>query len=758
MSKSPLQLAIQRGLQPTGDLFEELDQLSDYPIRSRADARAVCQALESFPWFHCSSRLSFVSPIAALVGLFQEVDSFECPAFEVFCEEGVPQLVRVYDLMRRDPETPEPSDLLFILKVLSLYGSPAATDRIVQAARESFRTEDYLWHVVLSVYAEGHPERERLFAELQDPLPAGFMAIAFLDLANTVASEEGLESHPFDSPAGKRLLQTWLSSSDASEFSFAHSATLALSYIGGHERDQLLALAMDHPDSAVQLEAVRVTARLGSPSGLKMLGRSCLDLSRSVKARQYLAELGRADLIPEQAWDPEFQALAEFAHWLSHPNELGCPPDEMEVVDHRRLRWPIDGEEKPFWIIRYRLRDETELGEDDVDYGVVGSVTTCHYNFDLRQRSPEDIYAIHCYWEAECAGLIQELEPEVPDEYAAMWQQWPACPVEHGEIVRIVELAPQLKYPRRLIALAYLDRDGEAGWVVLDGPRSQWYSRSELCGEGESEECGVLHIHVGRHLLGLTPAPNWRPPPVAEESRRSPEQIVRAYEALLRECQRADSPRRRELLTEVQSPLGEYFPAYVEAKAQLTGHSESDCLVQAYRLLLRWARDGDKQWTRVALDSFSPLGANFRLYVHALVSRGEKSALREMIDLLAPFWDHSLGYCQLGSAAYYGQLWDLAERYFSCLLRSREEWYKGGEMSLLAEVWFRQGRVAEARRLLVDCLVALVRDMETASRSERQSLEEWFQVHFATLVRLFPKEAEGFSSRHGIPLPPRRRA
>lgn len=157
MSKSPLQLAIQRGLQPTGDLFEELDQLSDYPIRSRADARAVCQALESFPWFHCSSRLSFVSPIAALVGLFQEVDSFECPAFEVFCEEGVPQLVRVYDLMRRDPETPEPSDLLFILKVLSLYGSPAATDRIVQAARESFRTEDYLWHVVLSVYAEGHP-------------------------------------------------------------------------------------------------------------------------------------------------------------------------------------------------------------------------------------------------------------------------------------------------------------------------------------------------------------------------------------------------------------------------------------------------------------------------------------------------------------------------------------------------------------------------------------------------------------------------
>src|SRR5690606_10952943 len=109
-----------------------------------------------------------------------------------------------------------------------------------------------------------------------------------------------------------------------------------------------------------------------------------------------------------------------------------------------------------------------------------------------------------------------------------------------------------------------------------------------------------------------------------------------------------------------------------------------------------------------------------------------------------------------GLAAYYGQEWDLAERFFACLLQSRDEWYKGAEMSLLAEVWLRQGKTGEARQLLVDSLAALHRAVENTPRADRRPLEERFQGHLATLVRLFPLEAEMLLRRHGIPLPTRR--
>jgi hypothetical protein len=744
MTKSQLQRAIEAGLQPTGDLFDELDQLPDYPIRSRDDARAICGALSRYPFPQKRRRAPFLSPVAALVGLFQAVDSFDCPAFEVFCEEGMPELTRIYDAMRQDPTCRDSSDPLFILKILAMYASPEATPRIVQAARDGFHANDYIWQVILSIYSDGHPERGRLFEGLRDPLPQGFMAVAFLDAVNEAVLEESLQRHPFNSPRGKELLLKFLTSSNSAETSYAQSATAALPFIGNPERDQLLALAMDHPDQDVQMEAVWAAAKLGSSGGLKTLSRYCLELERSMRARNYLTELERDDMIPEAALEPDFQAKAEFSDWLLNPNELGCAPDELEVVDHRVLKWPLDDEEKPFWTMKYRLRDRTGLGQDDVGYGVVGSVIQCHAGYETGALLPEDLYAIHCYWEAEDAGLIRELEPEDPSEFARMSAQWPSGPSELGEIVRIAELAPQLNYPQRLVALATGRREQEEGWVVLDGRRSRWYPRSEWTSDleldSDSEDFGILAIHVGRQLLGFEPETERLPRPPAEPVRRPPEQIVKAYEALMAEWTTASPQRKRELIIDVQSPLGEYFPAYVEAKARLTGRSESECLVETYRTLLSWALTGGDLPVRVALDNFSPVGNNFRLYVHALMSLGDRDAVREVITLFTPYWDNSLGCCQLGLAAYVAQEWSLAERFLSRLLAVQDEWYKGAEMSLLAELWFHQNRMDEARQLLLDCLAHLSREMATVPRGDRQPLKEWFQGHLTTLLRLFPEE------------------
>jgi hypothetical protein len=753
MTRSPLQRAIERGLDPSGDLFEELDQLPDYPIRTREDAIAICQALAGFPFaLKRSSRAPFVSPVSALVGLFQDIESFESPAFEVLADEGVEQLIRIYDLMLRDAVGQEPNDPLFILKVLVMYAAPEATDRIVEAARTGFRCDDYMWEVILSIHTENHPERAQLLARLRDPLPRGFMAVAFLDAANEAMLAGVMEHHPFDSDQGKRMLHQWLVSGSSDENSYAHSATAALPFVGNPERDQLLALAMDHPASDVQMEAVWAAAKLGSSGGLKTLSRYCLDVQRSVKARQYLTELNHEELIPEEALDPHFQARAEFSDWLTHPNELGCPPDELEVIDHRILTWPLDGEEKPFWIIKYRLRDRTGLGEDDVDCGVVGSVTFCHFSEAMCHRSPEDIYAIHCYWEAEEAEWIRELEPDDPHEYAGMWNQWPGGAVAGAEIVRIADLAPQLNYPQRLVAIAAADLEGEEGWIVLDGPRSRWYPRSEMPADAESDECGALKVHIGRQLLGFSVSTD-RQPVLADEDApaRSPQHIVRAYEALLEETRTSDVHRRRELLMTFRSPLGEHFLAYAKAKSGLTGGSELVCLANTYQKLLRMAWTGDDTSIRLALDHFSPVGSNFRYYVHALVSLGEQERLRETISRFSKYWDDYLGFCQLGLAAYYAQEWNLAEHFLSRLLECADDWFRGAEISLLAEIWFHTHRSDEARQLLLDCLVRLHQEISSAARSDRRRLEDSYHAHQETLQRLFPREAEALMRQYGLP-------
>ncbi len=52
--------------------------------------------------------------------------------------------------------------------------------------------------------------------------------------------------------------------------------------------DQLLALAMDHLDTGVQIEAAWAAAKLGRDAGLKMLARYCRDVNHSAPQRRQL--------------------------------------------------------------------------------------------------------------------------------------------------------------------------------------------------------------------------------------------------------------------------------------------------------------------------------------------------------------------------------------------------------------------------------------------------------------------------------------
>ena len=149
------------------------------------------------------------------------------------------------------------------------------------------------------------------------------------------------------------------------------------------------------------MEAAWASAYRGGEAGLKFLARQAADPRFAKTAQQYLEELGRTDVIPEAASEPDFQAMAEMSNWLAHPNECGSPPSDIELYDTRKLFWPPTEDTRQLWLFRYRYAARNEDGSDDTGIGMVGSVTFALFGEATADLCPEDVYGLHCCWELE---------------------------------------------------------------------------------------------------------------------------------------------------------------------------------------------------------------------------------------------------------------------------------------------------------------------------------------------------------------------
>lgn len=743
--RTPLEFALERGMRDGAKLADELQKLGDYTIKSEADARAVCHALERVD--AAPPKKSGTSPLHSLVALFQDVEGRNCGAFPIMAEEGNRLLAQIVDRAMIDPAAYDESDLLFALKILAMYGTRHGSEAVLRAARLPLKPDGYMWSVVLSAYTREHPYRGWLFERLSNPLPTNFLAIALLDSANAAHFEGAAEAHPFDSAAGTEQLERWLTDKDESHISYAVSATAALPFITGPRRDELISLALDHSSQDVQIEAAWVAGKLGRQAGIRWLARHCLDIGLSERAKRYLTELGAADAIPPEAEDPEFQAKAIFAQWLAHPNELGRAPDELEVIDHRQLAWPPEGDQKDQWLLRYRVKDDTGLRNDDVGVGLVGSVTFCLFSYKLEQRPPEDIYAIHCYWEMKGKKLISELHvPEDCDEYDSMLQKHTVEGISDARIITVAELSPGLKYPASLVALAKATRHGAPGWLALDGPRSQWYAASDMPESTNSNI--VLMIHVGRALLGFADGMNrykfLKPAP----PKRAPEQTVSAYEKLFGKVSEAAKGGR---VHDDYRLLGRVFEEYASALAILRDEPKALSICRAYEMILALVNEADPEIAEELANSHSPLGENFEHYVDALIELKREVEVASLIAKLRPQWDHNLGYGMLGSAAFKSEHDQLAESLLVQLRNSFDDWCRASEMNILAEIWCKKGRVEEANALLIDAMKGLLEESRSATGSDRSLFEEWFQDRRSAYLRLLPDRGERELERNGIP-------
>jgi len=313
------------------------DTVRDLSIDSPKDARALADTLRAARTFdpsQCAKALDALCPLMQTV-------SDEATAEAVY-KEAMPQLEAICRTLM-DKSRGEDESLSFLspelwtVKIMAMYGYDAAAPIAAELIRRRHQPDMYGWTIALGAIQDESPAAQEICDALDGDLPDGFCLVSLLDMANKHAIAGSLERHPFDSDAGYARLESWLRDRDEANFSYAHSATAALPFIDAEARQRLFGLAMDHPDTGVQMEAAWASAKLGSDAGAAMLARFCENVHTAATAVQYLDELGRFDAAPPCVHEPDFVALAQMSQWLQHPNEFGRVPDNLELLDTREL-------------------------------------------------------------------------------------------------------------------------------------------------------------------------------------------------------------------------------------------------------------------------------------------------------------------------------------------------------------------------------------------------------------------------------------
>src|SRR4051794_252901 len=114
--KTPLQMALARGV-ASGKLSDELGELDEVPVRSRADGEAICEALGAFNRQEITLAEDRDRAFRAIAMLFQKVEDSECDAFEVLRNRGLPLLRQSIDFFAAGEQEKQSDEVLVALKI-----------------------------------------------------------------------------------------------------------------------------------------------------------------------------------------------------------------------------------------------------------------------------------------------------------------------------------------------------------------------------------------------------------------------------------------------------------------------------------------------------------------------------------------------------------------------------------------------------------------------------------------------------------------
>lgn len=388
---------------PTSEISEKLRKISNSEVKTEAESKLICQALETIKsQLQASFDEKIENNIYELTALFQNASIRE--AANYLNDTGIPLLIDILSTIElKQYKTQAFSSCVpMMLKMFALYKNQEGWSKLAECVKSDFKNEEYMWSVILNAASDNESKYDLIIQALKGKIPSGFLGICYLDMCNSIAIRTNTFKHPFNSQQGFTFLDAIVKNSDPASESYIVSATASIPFLAKEYQGRLLEAVSGHKSIDIQMEAAWAGAKMGSNEVVDKLAGFAKDYRYSTKAITYLNELHLEDKIPGEIQAPDFQALSEMCNWLAHPNEFGAYPDQAEVYYKRNLYWPPAKEVRSIYLIKYTYKNHKEDGSDDVGIGLVGSVTFSLFGLEnMLTLKPIELLAIHCNWELE---------------------------------------------------------------------------------------------------------------------------------------------------------------------------------------------------------------------------------------------------------------------------------------------------------------------------------------------------------------------
>jgi HEAT repeat protein len=403
-----------------------------------------------------------------------------------------------------------------VLLLFSLQGDQMALDILVELLVDSPPTDSTAVALVLGpLFASPPASLAILFPRLLEALAHPSIAASILDMANYLAREGLLKTHP----AGDRIgqLETLLhglnrhldelqeeskepaeslqqlQSKVADSVALAISLCVALALIGSDTSAAALRITCQQPHRRLRTEAAAALAQLGDEQGRSILLAMAAEPAVRLWVIQYAEELGIEDQLEPALVMPAARKESELALWLAQPQNVGVPPSSMQLVDERTQYWP--GFNEPVDCFLFQFSYQFTRGEYQ-NTGIAAPLTAAvHAN--LGKMAFDDIYALFAGRDAEHEEIrrweVVDLEKRHQAERKRLGQF-----IEESDFASIQpELFMQFFGDDVLVAQA--SKDGQEGLVVADFVDCLWFPEQDALRPLAAVD--ALNIYAGKKLL-----------------------------------------------------------------------------------------------------------------------------------------------------------------------------------------------------------------------------------------------------------------
>lgn len=550
LTEHPLVVAWDQALASgaAGRVLEDLE----FSIRKEADARAVIHVLRTVA---ALAEELLVQWIDRAVGLLDHIESSNPRCVRILLQEAVPCLLQMEERLRDSPADNHGHAWSRVMRGLVTTCTQEGGRRLIRAIRDNRHPDHWQWRFIFAALRESTVQRDMLFAAVQESLPPSAFLPLLLQLGKATCLEDASVRHPLDQPPARDWFEKWILES-ATDSSTAVDAAVSLAFLRQPWAADLTGCALRHPLRQVRMEAAWSAARQGDERGAALLAQECLDFRVSGRARAYLEELGRPDLIPPASADPEFMLKGGLSRWVENPDGgFHTPPEEIETVYQTEARWPGLTQSATLYVMRYRVKDRWGVRPDGIGFGGGASV------------EPEDAWATeltgteHAALEDMAAGSVYGLlKTGIGEEhsfelegFSGLLAHWQGRPLENAELQHVLVVDPPLSGLPGTVAIAEAEIAGSRGWAVIECPPgpdggSLWYDASLRPAGTLSGE--ILAEHAGRRLLG------WKIQPEKSNIVRVPEmpgipaeEFVANFEQMVTVAVTAGAELRDELMS-----------------------------------------------------------------------------------------------------------------------------------------------------------------------------------------------------------------